>query len=203
MRLYTFPRAPNPRRVELFLAEKGLDIPRQIVDLGRMEHRSEDFGRINPLQRVPVLEFDDGTRIAESMAICRYLEALHPDPPLFGIDPKDRAVVEMWERRMESQLLVTVSHVFRHLHPAMAEMEVPQVAAWADANKPRVMKTLAWLDTELAERPYIGGDRFTVADITAFVAIGFMKPARLTVPDDHSNLCRWRDRIAARPAISG
>ncbi len=201
MKLYTFPRAPNPRRVEIFLAEKGVDIPRTNVDLGQMEHSSAAFAEINPLQRVPVLELDDGTRIAESIAICRYLEELHPDPPLFGTDARGRALVEMWQRHAELHLFQPVTFVFRHLHPAMAKMEVPQIPDWGEANKPRAMKALAWLDAELAERAFIAGENYSVADITVLVALDFMKPAKLAVPDNLSNLARWRDEVAGRPAI--
>jgi glutathione S-transferase len=201
MKLYTFPRAPNPRRVGIFLAEKGVEVPRTTVNLGEMEHSSAAFAEINPLQRVPVLELDDGTRIAESIAICRYLEELHPDPPLFGTDARDRALVEMWQRHAELHLFQPVTFVFRHLHPAMAKMEVPQVPEWGEANKPRVMKTLEWLDAELGKRAFIAGTDYSVADITVLVALDFMKPAKLAVPEDLFNLARWREAVAGRPAI--
>jgi glutathione S-transferase len=140
--------------------------------------------------------------IAESIAICRYVEALHPTPPLFGQDPLEQALVEMWQRRVEFHLLMAVSHVFRHLHPAMAALEEPQVAAWGEANKPRVMEFLEFLDTELAQRPYVAGARFSVADITAVVALDFMKPARLVVPDDLGHLRRWHREVSARPSVT-
>ena len=142
MKLYDGGRAPNPRRVKVFLAEKGITVPIEQVDLGKLAHKSPDYTAINPLQRVPALELDDGTIISESIAICRYFEALHPEPPLFGTGPQETAVVEMWERRLEFHLLGPVSHVFRNSHPAMKEMEVPQVPAWAEANKPRAMDFL-------------------------------------------------------------
>ena len=129
MKLYDGGRAPNPRRVKVYLAEKGLSIPIEQVDLGKLAQKSPAYTAINPLQRVPALQLDDGTIITESMAICRYFESLHPDPPLFGRGAKEAALVEMWERRMEFHLLGPVSHVFRNSHPAMKEMEVPQVPA--------------------------------------------------------------------------
>jgi glutathione S-transferase len=200
MKLYDGGRAPNPRRVRVFLAEKGITVPLQPVDLGKMAHRSDAYTAINPLQRVPALELDDGTVISESIAICRYFEAQKPEPPLFGMGPKDTAVVEMWERRLEFHLLGPISHVFRNSHPAMAAMEVPQVAAWAEANKPRVMDFLALLERQLQDRRYIAGDRYSVADITGLVAVDFMKPAKLAVPEGLGNVKRWHAEVSARPS---
>jgi glutathione S-transferase len=200
MKLYDGGRAPNPRRVRVFLAEKAISVPLQGIDLGAMAHKSPSYTAINPLQRVPALELDDGTVITESIAICRYFEAMQPEPPLFGVGPKDIAIVEMWQRRVELHLLFPVSHVFRHLHPAMKEMQVPQVPAWAEANKPYVQDFLALLDGELKDRRYIAGDRFSVADITGLVAVDFMKPAKLAVPDALSHLKRWHAEVSARPS---
>ena len=200
MKLYDGGRAPNPRRVKVFLAEKGIVVPVEQVDLGKLAHKAVAYTAINPLQRVPALELDDGTVISESIAICRYFEQLHPEPPLFGVGSKDMAVVEMWERRVEFHLLGPISHVFRNSHPAMKEMEVPQVPAWAEANKPRVMDFLALLDRELKERRYIAGDRYTVADITGMIAVDFLKPAKLAVPETMTDLKRWHDEVSARPS---
>jgi glutathione S-transferase len=200
MKLYSNSFAPNPRRVRIFLAEKGVAVPTEEVDLAAFQHKTPEFTAINPMQRVPVLVLDDGTVIAESMAICRYFEALRPQPPLFGQGAKEEALVEMWNRRMEFELLATVAHVFRHQHPAMKEFEKPQVPEWAEANKPRVMATLAFLDSELKDRLYVAGDHYTVADITALVAIDFMKPARLAVPEDLIHLQRWHGQVSARPS---
>lgn len=200
MKLYDGGRAPNPRRVKVFLAEKGITVPTEQVDLGKLAHKSAVYTAINPLQRVPALELDDGTVISESIAICRYLERLHPEPPLFGTDAKDAALVEMWERRIEFHLLGPVSQVFRNSHPAMKEMEVPQVPAWAEANKPRVMDFLTLLDRELKDRRYVAGDRYSVADITGMIAVDFMKPAKLALPDGLTNVKRWHDEVSARPS---
>jgi len=200
MKLYDGGRAPNPRRVRIYLAEKGINVPLEQVDLGALAQKSPAFAAINPVQRVPALQLDDGTVIAESIAICRYFEALHPQPPLFGKGPKDEAVVEMWQRRVELHLLMPISHVFRNSHPAMKEMEVPQVPAWAEANKPRAMDFLALLDRELKDRPYVAGDKYTVADITTLVSVDFMKPAKLGVPEDLANLKRWHGEVSARPS---
>jgi glutathione S-transferase len=202
MKLYDGGRAPNPRRVRVYLAEKGIKIPTEQVDLGAMAHKSPAYAAVNPLQRVPALELDDGTIITESIAICRYFELLHPQPPLFGRDPKDVALVEMWQRRIELHLLFPISHIFRNLHPAMAKMEVPQVPAWAEANRPRVLEFLQLLDAELGKHRYITGENFTVADITGLVALDFMKPAKLSIPENLANVKRWHAELSARPSAS-
>lgn len=200
MKLFDGGRAPNPRRVRVFLAEKGISVPTEQVDLGALGHKSEAFTAINPLQRVPVLVLDDGTILSESIAICRYFEELQPDPSLFGRGALDKATVEMWQRRFELHLLFPISHVFRNSHPAMAKMEIPQVPAWAEANKPRIAEFLRILDRELADRPFAAGDRYSVADITGMIAIDFMKPAKLSVPDDCANVRRWHAEVSARPS---
>lgn len=200
MKLYDSGRAPNPRRVRVFLAEKGITVPSEQVDIGAMEHKSETFTALNPLQRLPVLELDDGTVITESIAICRYFEGLRPEPRLFGRGAKEEALVEMWNRRMELHLLACVSAVFRHLHPAMRELEDPQVPDWGEANKPRVMDFLEFLDGELKDRLYVTGDHYTVADITGLIAIDFMKPAKLAVPAELVNVRRWHGQVSARPS---
>jgi glutathione S-transferase len=167
-----------------------------------MQHRSAAYTAVNPIQRVPALELDDGTVITESIAICRYFEELQPDPPLFGRGALEIARVEMWNRRLELHFLFPVSHVFRNSHPAMKEMEVPQVPAWAEANKPRVLEFIALLDRELVDRPFVAGDKFTVADITGLVAVDFMKPAKLAVPDELKHLKRWHAEVSARPSAA-
>jgi glutathione S-transferase len=192
--------APNPRRVRIFLAEKGIQVPFEELDLMKGALKTPEFTKVNKLQRVPVLILDDGTPIAETMAICRYFEALQPEPALFGKGPREGAIVEMWNRRMELNVLQCVAHAFRHLHPAMAQLEVPQVAAWGEANKPRALEMLAILDDELAGRPFIAGSDFSVADITALVAVDFMKVARIQRPPELKNLERWHQSVSARPS---
>ena len=200
MKLYDSKLAPNPRRVRIFLAEKGVTVPTEQVDITTMQHKTPEYAAINPLQRMPSLVLDDGSIITESIAICRYFEMLQPDPPLFGIGPKDTAIVEMWNRRAEINFLANVAAVFRHTHPAMKELEVPQVPAWAEANKPRVSWFLEMLDRELATREFVAGDRFTVADITMQVAADFMKPSRLAMPEGATNVKRWHATVSARPS---
>ena len=200
MKLYDGGKAPNPRRVRIFLAEKGIDVPLEPVDMTALGHKSETVRRLNPLERLPVLELDDGSAISESIAICRYFEELHPEPPLMGVGAQGRAHVEMWQRRMEMHLLLLVANVFRHAHPAMAEWEVPQIAEFSQANRPKVMATLEWLNLELSSRDFIAGDAYSIADITAMIAIDFMKPARMQVPEEFEHLLEWYERVRARPS---
>ncbi|WP_157015479.1 glutathione S-transferase [Mesorhizobium xinjiangense] len=200
MRLFDGGRAPNPRRVRVFLAEKGIEVPMTPVDMGALGHRSQEVTERNPLQRLPVLELDDGTVLTESIAICRYFEELHPAPPLFGTGALEKARVEMWQRRMELNLLMQVAHAFRHIHPAMKEWEIPQVPEWGEANKPKVVDFLAFLDRELAEREFVAGDSYSVADITGLIGIDFMKPARIALPDAFANVRRWHETVSARPS---
>ena len=200
MKLYDGGRAPNPRRTRIFLAEKGITLPTEQIDLGGLQQRTPAYTAVNPLQRVPALVLDDGTVITESIAICRYFEEMQPDPPLFGRGALEIAQVEMWHRRVELHLLAGVSHVFRNSHPAMKEMEVPQVPAWAEANKPRILDFLRVLDRELAGRAFVAGPNYSIADITGMVAIDFMKPVKLAVPDDLTNVKRWHADVSARPS---
>jgi glutathione S-transferase len=195
-------RAPNPRRVRIFLAEKGVGLPVETVDLATQAHKTPQYRAINPMQRLPALVLDDGTVIAESIAICRYVEAQHREPPLFGEGALEQALVEMWQRRVEFHLLAVVSHAFRHLHPAMAPLEVPQVAAWGEVNKPRALEFLTFLDGELKSRAYVAGPRFSVADITAVVAVDFMKPAKIALPEGLAGVQRWYAEVSARPSVA-
>ncbi len=200
MKLYDSSRAPNPRRTRIFLAEKGISVPTEQVDMMAMQHKTTEYTAVNPLQRMPALVLDDGTIITESIAICRYFDALQPEPPLFGVGAKEIALVEMWNRRCELNLLFPVAHVFRHSHPAMKELEVPQVPAWAEANKPRVAEFLKILDGQLKSNSFVAGEHFSVADVTALCAVDFMKPAKIPMPDGLANLRRWHADVSARPS---
>ncbi len=202
MRLFDGGKAPNPRRVRVFLAEKGIEVPLAPVDMGAMGHRAPEVADRNPLRRLPVLELDDGTVITESVAICRYFEEVQPQPPLFGTGAVGRAKVEEWQRRMELNLLMPVAHAFRHIHPAMKEWEVPQVAEWGEANKPKALDFLGLLDRELAGREFAAGDAYSIADITGLIAVDFMKPARIFVPEELANVRRWHAALAARPSAA-
>ena len=200
MKLYDGGRAPNPRRVRVFLAEKGLQVPMNSVDMAALGHKTSEIADKNPLRRLPVLELDDGTIITESVAICRYFEELHPDPALFGTGALERALVEMWQRRVELHLLMPVAQAFRHIHPAMKDWEVPQVPEWGEANKPKAIEFMRLLDRELAERPFMAGPAFSIADITGLIAIDFMKPARIAMPEELSHLRAWHEKVSARPS---
>ncbi len=200
MKILDDKRAPNPRRVRVFLAEKGIEVPFENIDIALGTHRSAEFSQLNPVQRVPVLILDDGTAISETMAICRYFEALHPEPSLFGRTPLEIARIEMWNRRAELNYLFSVAQVFRHSHPAMKEYETPQVPAWAEANKPRVARIIGIFDEALGKTPYLAGERFSVADITAMIATDFLKPARLIIPEEAQNFKRWYGQVSARPS---
>ena len=192
--------APNPRRVRIFLAEKGVPMIYEELDLAKGALKTPEFTKLNKFQRVPVLVLDDGTPISETMAICRYFEETNPTPALMGTGAKQRAEVEMWNRRMELGLMVAVASVFRHSHPAMASLEVPQVKDWAEANKPRAVAVVKLLDEELATRQFVAGDTFSVADITALCAIDFMRPARIARPEGLTNLDRWHAEVSSRPS---
>jgi len=200
MRIIETRPAPNPRRVRIFLAEKGIDVPFEETDLMAGNLKTPEFSGINPVQRVPVLVLDDGTAISESDAICRYFEELHPEPALFGRGAVGRAKVEMWNRRVEQGLFTAITHVFRHLNPKMAHLEVPQVAPWGEANRPKVQEMLGLLDDILARHHYVAGDAYSIADITALVAVDFMKPARLELKEGHPNVIRWYTEVSARPS---
>ena len=200
MELYDQPRAPNPRRVNIFLAEKRINVPTRELNIPAKEHLTDEVRALNPVQTLPILVLDDGTAISESIAICRYFEELHPEPPLMGTTPLEKATIEMWQRRMELNLINPIASVFRHSHPAMAELEVPQIKEWSEANRPRVLKGLEMLDAQLAKNQYVAGDRYSIADITALVGVDFAKMGRVDVPENLTNLARWRAEVSARPS---
>jgi glutathione S-transferase len=200
MKLYDGGRAPNPRRVRIFLAEKGIDVPLVHVDMATRQHVSDEIRKLNPLGELPFLELDDGTIITETMAICRYFEALHPSPALFGASAVEIGIVEMWQRRVELKLFASIAAAFRHIHPAMAYSEVPQVPEWGEANKPKALAAMAMLDGQLAANEFICGSQISVADITAMIAIDFTKPAKIAVPDELEHLRRWYAAMKTRPS---
>ena len=202
MKLYTSARAPSPRRVEMFIAEKGLTgIAHQNVDLNAGEHRQTDFLRVNPLARVPVLELDDGRYLAESRAICSYLESLHPEPNLMGIDGDERAFIEMADRQVETYLLMAIANCVRHTHPGLAALERPQFPGFGEAQRERLLEIARIFDAQLGSRPWMAGDRFTIADITAFCGIEFARLAKFKPADAGlPYLAAWRDRVAVRPS---
>jgi glutathione S-transferase len=148
---------------------------------------------------VPVLELDDGTCIAESVAICRYLEGIQPDPPLMGTDAKDRGVVEMWQRRMELEIFQPIANVFVHTHEWFKGRRA-QVPEFGEACRKHALARMRWLDDELARRPYVAGDRYTIADVTALCGIDWGRVTKTRVPEECTNLLRWHELVSDRPS---
>jgi glutathione S-transferase len=201
MKLYGAPKpAPNPRRVRMFLAEKGIDLPETPIDLGKREHKSPEYRRKNSLGQVPTLELDDGTAISETVAICRYFEELHPEPPLFGRTALEKAQVDMWVRRVEFQLMQPVGNFWRHAHPRTAGL-LNQHREFGESNRDAYSAGQRWLDTELGDgRPFIAGDTISMADICALSTVDFAHWIGLDIDPDRPNLTGWHERIKGRPS---
>jgi glutathione S-transferase len=191
---------PNSYRVRIFLAEKGIDMPKADVDIMKGEQREAAFLKLNSLGRIPVLELDDGTAISESIAICRYFEALQPEPALFGADPVSQATVEMWNRRAEIELFGTVADVPLHTAPMFAN-RLTQFPAFAETQRQAAAGKWAWLDRELADgRPFLAGEAFSVADITAAVAAWLGEFFEAERPASLVHVNRWLERVQSRPS---
>jgi glutathione S-transferase len=199
MKLYGSAIAPNPRRVRVFLAEKGIEVPSVDVDIAKAENRQPDFLAKNPLGGVPILEFDDGSILAESTAICRYFEETQPEPPLMGTDAKDRAIVEMWLRRIEFEVAFPIMQAFRNTHDFF-KGRIHQVPEWGAACKKRAIKQLAWLDGEMSDRPFVAGDHYTIADITLLIGVDFGRVSDIRIEPEHKNLTRWYGEVSSRPS---
>lgn len=201
MKLHTSSVAPNPRRVAIFLAEKGIEVPTVEIDLAAKQNFDPDFVALNPLARVPVLELDDGTCIAESVAICRYFEEQQAEPPLFGTGAAGKAIVEMWNRRMEFEVVGNISFAFRHGHPYW-EGRIEQVPDFADLCRRTIEERMTWLDDELKDREYIAGDAYSIADITAICGFDLGRVAKIRIPENLPNLSRWYATVSDRPAVA-
>lgn len=200
MLLYQDPQAPNPRRVRVFLAEKGVPYDTIEVLLANAANQTPEFRMKNPLMLLPVLELPDGRVLRESMAICRYIEELHPEPNLWGTDAWERAQIEMWNRHAELELLWPIAQVFRNSHKYWVG-KIKQAPEFATVMRELISERYVWFDSELAKRPYIAGDRFTVADITALCAIDFGKVSQIRIdPAVTPHLAAWRARIGERPS---
>ena len=199
MKIIEDQRAPNPRRVRIFLAEKGIEVATEQLDIMKEEHKAAPLVALNPAQRIPILVLDDGEAISESIAICRYFEALHPEPPLMGSSPVEIARIEMWQRRVEFLLLMPIANVLRHTNPAMAVLEQPQVPEWGEVNRPKVESFLKFLNREMGTREFIAMNSYTVADITALVAVDFMRVIKMDL-EEYQNLQRWHEAVSARPS---
>ncbi len=200
MKLYIAPGAPNPRRVTMFMVEKNIQgIDLVPVDLNAQEHKGEAYRAKNPLARVPALELDDGRVLTETRAICTYLEGLYPEPNLMGVDFEERAFIEMADRRVEHYLLAGIANAVRHTHPGLAPLEQPQFPDFGQSQAQKAREIGSWFDQLLARQPWIAGERFSIADITAFCAVEFAKlmkfnPGKEGMPA----LQAWRDRVAER-----
>ena len=201
MRLYTSHRAPNPRRVRWVMAEKGIeDVDMVEIDIMVGEHRTADYRNRVGVPHVPALELDDGVTISESVAIGRYLEALYPEPNLFGVDAREQAVIEMWTRRCEFYLANPIMLSVRHSHPALAALESAQMPQLADYNRVAAEKFMRTLDRRLAEHEFLAADRFTIADIVGVVGLDFARLIKYRPPEELTHLARWLETCRARPA---
>jgi glutathione S-transferase len=193
--------APNPRRVRMYLAEKRLSVPYADMDLPTREHKAPDFVAKNSLGQVPTLVLDDGTVITESIAICRYFEALHPEPPLFGTTPVEQARIEMWIRRIELQIMGPVSLYWVNAHPLTAGLSAQKYKDFGEAQKRRALDRLRWLEREITNNEFVAGSTFTMADIIAESAIDFARVIGIPLPEDASALSAWCARMKQRPSF--
>jgi len=193
--------APNPRRVRIFAAEKGIDLSSKEVSIPKREQKAPDYVAKNPRGQTPILELDDGTVIAESVAIMRYLEAEHPDPPLFGTTAREIAEIEMWNRRVEMILMPAIAAVWVHTHPFTAALPGRNVE-WGESNRPRVVEGMRFFDGSLEGREYLAGSTFSAADILLLTTVDFAKFIGLDMPSECANLLRWHERVSARPSAS-
>jgi glutathione S-transferase len=207
MKLYDMVKAPNPRRVRMFLAEKGIEVPCEQLDIAGGENLTPGYLAINPRGSVPALLLDDGTLIDESVAICRYFEELHPEPNLLGRTPLEKAQIESWQRHMEFDGMMSVGFVFRNVHPPFANRgaagtapAVPQLPDMAARGIVLTEHFFATLNARLGDVPFVAGDRFTIADITGFIAVEFARWVKLAPAETHDNIKRWYADIKARPS---
>ena len=209
MKLYDFAAAPSPRRVRIFIAEKGMELETVQVNLRGGGQFEDSFRAMNPACAVPMLELDDGTRITESTAICRYLEETQPDPPLMGTDAVDRALVEMWHRKMELQGYIPVTEAFRNSAEGFKDRGISgpvpyaQIPELAERGKKRVGDFFGVLEARLGESPFVAGERYSIADIMALVAVDFAKGAAgLEPPESAGAIAAWHETVSARSSAS-
>ena len=204
MKLYNLSAGMNPRRVRIFLAEKGVEIPLQEVDVAEGENAAPEFLHLNPIGKLPVLELDDGTIITESVAICRYIEALHPQPNMFGETPLETAQIEMWTRRAELEFGIPVMNVFENLHPFWVG-RITQVKEYGELAREQLLRRMAWLDSELAgrapdQRGFLAAGRYTIADIVLQCALIVAKACKVRIPEEHAHLSEWFASVTSRPS---
>ena len=202
MKIYNSSLAPNPRRLRIFVAEKGLKIPTEEVDIFTGQNRTPEMLAKNPAGGLPFIELDDGTHLAESVAICRYLEGLHPEPNLMGKDNREQAFIEMWNRRMELNLFAVAARAFQHTNE-LFKARIKQFPEYGETQRETVKQQLQWLDAQIGNKPFIAGDRFTIADITALVAVDFAAQAAGVSADPAlKNLARWHQSVSSRPSAT-
>ncbi len=208
MKIYDWRLAPNPKRLRMFLVEKNIDIPIEEVAGEDLRLRPDYIARY-PQAMVPMLELDDGTQIGESMAICRFLEELQPEPRLMGVDAKDRAIVEMWERRAFDEGMMAAGEVFRNTADAFVDRGVPgaavavvQIPELAERGRQRLDLFFDKFDRQLAKHRYVAGDRFSIADCTTFCSIEFASWSDIPIPERCTNLRRWHAEVSARPSAT-
>jgi glutathione S-transferase len=205
-KLYDCTTAPSPRRVRIFLAEKGISVPTIQVDLRNGEQFSPAFRAINPECTVPVLKLDNGTRIADILGICRYFEELYPEPRLMGRTAEQKAVIEAWQRRLERDGFYATMEAFRNSTPGLKGHALPgpesyeQIPALAERGRMRIQHFFTLLDARLSDNEFICGPQFTVADITGMVTLDFCTWAKLKPPDHLTHLNRWYSAVSARPS---
>ena len=201
--LYDAPNpAPNPRRVRIYLAEKGLSVAVQSLSIVAGEHKSAEFVGKYPPGQLPALELDDGRVIGESVAICRYFEALHPEPPLFGTDPVSIAEIDMWMRRVELTLMMPIANIWRHSHPFTARVVKPQYKEFGESNRPHAAAAMRRFDAVLEGCVYLAGDHYSMADILLLTTIDFATFIGAGMADDMPALAAWHARVSARPSAS-
>lgn len=192
--------APNPRRVRIYLSEKGLDVAATQVSIPKREHKSDDYLAINPLGQVPSLKLDNGDVITESVSICRYFEMLHPEPPMFGTGAQGQAEVDMWTRRVELRLMVPIGMVWLHTHPFTARVVPIQYTEFGESNRPRIATVMREFDRALADRDFLDGKDYSMADIVLQTTIDFAGFAGVDMPEDTPALRAWHERVSARPS---
>lgn len=203
MLLYDAPMpAPNPRRVRIYLAEKGLTVPMQSLSIMAGEHKGADFVAKYPAGQLPVLELDDGRMIGETIAICRYFEALHSEPPLFGIDPASMAEVEMWTRRVELTYGAAIRNIWIHTHPLTARVVKQQYTEFGESNRPLAYAAMMMFDAALRKTAFLAGDAFSMADIALLSTMDFGLFIGVPIPEEADALKAWHERISARPSAS-
>ena len=208
MKLYEFAAAPNPRRVRIFVAEKGMTLDTEQVNIRAGEQFSDDFRALNPYCTVPALVLDDGTCISESFAICRYLEALKPEPPLMGTDARDQGLVEMWHRRVEIHGLMAIADALRNTAERFQNHAVPstksyaQIPELAERGMSRIGDFFEMLDERLADSAHVAGEAYSIADILALVSVDFAAVVKMTPPDNLGALKAWHEKVSSRPSAS-